>query len=531
MCGVAAAIGWEDAETVLRRMIEGVRHRGDVTDALVAPLPNTAMCTRRLRIVDAERGAQPKLSYDGRILVCFNGEIYNHAELRRELEAMGVRFGSESDTELLATALSVWGAGALPRFSGMYAFVAFDLHRNDFLAARDPLGVKPLYVIQSETAFLFCSEIRPLLEASETGEVMLLPPGYLLTKTLCAPFTTPFSKPASPLVRRSPQTLDALLSDAVASRIPADLPYALMFSGGIDSTLVAHYAREVRDAPAYFLGGPSSPDYEYAARYADQTRLELRETPMPDSPQDIEPLIDAVIEAVEAFEPCIIRPGLCSHVLSERISADGFRVALCGEGADELFAGYAPLEAAFADSEETGAFVREQYLTGMNRSNLQRLDRCGMRFGLEVREPFLDSAVIEYALGGDRATHVDLEPGGPRGKRALRALYDLHPDTLPAAIRDRRKTPFSEGAGMEQSRLRSPCVELAEAAISDRDFEDGRRAFADYALNDKEELYCLRKLAAVMDISRVPHLKGRLLLRMPDTVDVSALKEDILVAK
>src|SRR5665213_1434970 len=149
MCGIAVAVDWHDADATVRQLIQGILHRGDITDPLVSPRPDTAMCTRRLRIVDGEHAVQPQLSYDGRILVAFNGEIYNHAELRRELEALGAVFKTCGDTEVLASALSVWGAGALQRLNGMYAFVALNLATGDLLAARDPAGVKPLYLIQS----------------------------------------------------------------------------------------------------------------------------------------------------------------------------------------------------------------------------------------------------------------------------------------------------------------------------------------------------------------------------------------------
>lgn len=155
MCGIAVAIGWDDAEYTVQRLIEGLRHRGDVTDPIVRPLPGLAMGTRRLRIVDAEHAAQPQSSFDGRTIVAFNGEIYNHAELRRELVSKGIVFRTNSDTEVLASSLRAWGPRALQRINGMYAFVAIDATNGEFLAARDPLGVKPLYLIQSERGYLF----------------------------------------------------------------------------------------------------------------------------------------------------------------------------------------------------------------------------------------------------------------------------------------------------------------------------------------------------------------------------------------
>ena len=128
---------------------------------------------------------------------------------------------------------------------------------------------------------------------------------------------------------------------------------------------------------------------------------------------------------------------------------DGFRVALCGEGADELFCGYPPLEVAFHQSDADGRPVRDECLDLMHRVSLQRVDRCSMRHQVETREPFLDPSVVKYALNVDAAALVREVDGQPRGKAALRDLYDLHPDKLPAAIRDRTKVPFGEGAGLD----------------------------------------------------------------------------------
>jgi asparagine synthase (glutamine-hydrolysing) len=169
MCGIAVAFGWEDAAATVRSLIGAILHRGDITDPVFSISPTIAMGTRRLRIVDGAHAMQPQLSFDGRIAVSFNGEIYNHDPLRVELEALGVPFRTRSDTEVLANALGVWGANALSRLNGMFAFVAIDIASGEFLAARDPLGVKPLYLIQSGPAFVFCSEIRPLLETVEAG--------------------------------------------------------------------------------------------------------------------------------------------------------------------------------------------------------------------------------------------------------------------------------------------------------------------------------------------------------------------------
>ena len=514
MCGIAVAIDWDGAEAAVRGMIKGLAHRGDVDDPVLSPAPDTAMGTRRLRIVDAERAVQPQVSFDNRYVVVFNGEIYNHEILRRELEGLGAVFRTESDTEVLANALRVWGAGALARLVGMYAFVAFDVKTHEFLAARDPMGVKPLYVILSPRGFLFCSEIRPLLAAAEFGEVMLVPPGHVLTRRALEPFVRLGPKPGGPRAADDPASLDRLLQASVHARIPPDLPFATFFSGGIDSTLIAAYAAAVRpDAPGYFLGGPEAPDYAYAARYADRTGYDLRVVSLP--PEDAVSLIGAVVGVAETFEPGVVRDALCVYLLSRRAHRDGFRVALCGEGADELFAGYVPLEAAYAEGAACGDPVRGQCLDQMHRSNLQRVDRCGMRFGLEVRTPFLDRSVIAYALQLDPAALVRETDGHPVGKQPLRALFNVHADRLPREIAVRAKMPMHRGTGFDVTQRDSPWTRHADAAISDQEFADGQREFAAFDLRTREELLYLRHLAETLDVSRVPHLRARLRLNFP----------------
>lgn len=531
MCGIAVALDWDDAEATVRRLIGGLAHRGDTDDPVVSPLPSCAMATRRLRIVDPGHAAQPQVSFDNRIVVSFNGEIYNHDEIRRELEALGATFQTESDTEVLASALSVWGARALARLNGMYAFVALDLRDGHFLAARDPLGVKPLYLMQSGRGHVFCSEIRPLLAAVPEGDVLLLPPGHLLTRAHCARFKTIRTDQSRLPTSDDPLALDRLLAAAVHRRLPPGLPVALTFSGGIDSTLIAHYARQLRpDAPGYFLGGPDAPDYGHAMRYAQMTGLDLRQVPLDDAGRATPDLIQEIVTVSETFEPEVIRNSLCSYLLARRMNRDGYRVALCGEGADELFAGYLPLEVAFADGDASGRFVRDQHLGAIHRTCLQRIDRCGMRFQVEMREPFFDPAVVEYALGlGHGALVQDVE-GHPRGKAPLRALYDLYPGALPVSIRDRAKVSQNEGCGFDPARGQAPWAGYAGRTIPDRVFAEGQKHYARFDIRTKEELLYLDALAGTMDVNRVPHLADRVRLRFPKVKNSESLRPFMIAA-
>ncbi|HLW90012.1 MAG TPA: asparagine synthase-related protein [Roseiarcus sp.] len=522
MCGIAVAIDWDDAEATVRRLVEGVQHRGEITDPIVRLSARTAMGTRRLKIVDGANAVQPQASFDDRIVVSFNGEIYNHEALRRELEAKGVAFRTASDTEVLASALRIWGAGAVERINGMYAFVALDRANGEFLAGRDPFGVKPLYLIQAGAKYLFCSEMRPLLSTVDKGDVMLLPPGHLLTRRNIVRFNPLPITSGATLGRHDPETFDRLLAAAVHIRVPPDLPCAILFSGGVDSALIAHYARQVRpEIPGYFLGDDCAPDYAFAACYADRTGFDLRRVAFDDDDDDesISSRIGDVVEAAETFEPSVVRDGLCSYLLARGIHADGYKVALCGEGADELFAGYAPLELAFAEGDAAGNFVREQCLADMHRTNLQRLDRCSMRFQVEAREPFLDPTVVGYALQLPASALIRRSNGAPMGKAPLRSLWDLYPESLPPLIRDRRKAPMHIGSGLDLSQKNSPWIAYAEREISDREFADGRKRFAAFDLRTKEELLYMTKLAGVLDVTRAPHLTARPRLKFPASQD------------
>ena len=150
----------------------------------------------------------------------------------------------------------------------------------------------------------------------------------------------------------------------------------------------------------------------------------------------------------------------------------------------------------------------------MHRANLQRVDRCSMHFQLEIREPFLDQAVVSYAAGLDKSALVKRSgKAAPVGKAPLRALYDLYPSQLPISIRDRDKMLFNEGADGDVEG--SGWLDLFEQALSDADFRDGQRQFAAFGITTKEELFYIRALAARMDVNRIPHLRGRLRLDMP----------------
>jgi asparagine synthase (glutamine-hydrolysing) len=163
---------------------------------------------------------------------------------------------------------------------------------------------------------------------------------------------------------------------------------------------------------------------------------------------------------------------------------------------------------AFFNDEIEGRAFRDECLQLMNRVSLQRIDRCSMRHQVEMREPFLDPAVVTYALGLDAAALVNEVDGLPRGKAPLRDIYDLY-SGLPRSIRDRAKIPFGEGAGLDVAPQDSTWKRRFNDVISDAELLDGRVEFSEFNIQSKEELHYIRHLNQVMDISRVPHLRDR----------------------
>ena len=169
-----------------------------------------------------------------------------------------------------------------------------------------------------------------------------------------------------------------------------------------------------------------APDYPFAAEYADRVGLDLRMVPFEADSDDVFSLIGQVVEVTESFEPNLVRGAVCSLMAAEQMHRDGYRVALCGEGADELFCGYPPLELAFQEDEPEGRAVRDECLSLMHRISLQRVDRCSMRHQVEMREPFLDPSVVRYALGLDAGALVqDVERAAARQGAVARSLQSL----------------------------------------------------------------------------------------------------------
>ncbi|HVM69063.1 MAG TPA: asparagine synthase (glutamine-hydrolyzing), partial [Gaiellaceae bacterium] len=366
MCGICGLAAPGGAERALVETMSGTLvHRGPDSAGVHVDGP-VALAARRLSIIDLETGDQPLGNEDGSVTVVQNGEIYNYRELRAELERAGHRFRTRGDTEVLAHAYEEWGERFPERLRGMFALAVWDARRRRLLLARDRYGIKPLYVREEGGALAFASELRALprgevdldaLEAflafnSVPGPLSIfagtrkLLPGHLLVwedgRTRVERYARPAPAAAGEVRRESADELAAelrdRLRDSVRAHLVADVPVGVLLSGGVDSSLLAALAAQETTEPVrtFSIGFEegSFDERDDARRVAERYGTTHRELVLRPDAALVLPVL------AEAFdEPFADSSALPTYLVSE-LAAQDVKVALSGEGGDELFGGY-----------------------------------------------------------------------------------------------------------------------------------------------------------------------------------------------
>jgi len=380
MCGIAGIVHYRDGAPVAKQDVESLRdeqrHRGpDDAGLWTSADGRVGFGHRRLAIVDlSPLGHQPMLTDDGRFAITFNGEIYNFRQLRRELEGRGHAFRSTSDTEVLLHGYREWGLSLLDRLRGMFAFALYDAERRETLLARDPMGIKPLYVADDGRRLSFASEVQPLRRV--VGDGGLDPEGlatFLLWGSIAAPRTLyrgiralppaawlrvrdgvvegpiPYWRledelagPASPSPGEAGEALRAALLDSVRQHMVADVPVGAFLSGGVDSSALVGLMSEVLSEPVrtvtLSLDVPELDESRLAAMAAALYRTDHHDVPI-----RIEEVRERVGDAVRALDQPSI-DGINTFFVSEAAAKTGLKVAVSGVGGDELFGGYSSFE-------------------------------------------------------------------------------------------------------------------------------------------------------------------------------------------
>ncbi|QDU63324.1 Asparagine synthetase B [glutamine-hydrolyzing] [Planctomycetes bacterium Pan216] len=443
MCGFACL--WKvDDEALARRMIEKIEHRGpDATQVYRAANVPAIMAHCRLSIIGPSDGSQPIYSNDN-ILVA-NGEIYNYADLRAILgeSAFETRSDSETILHLFRSNQLRW----LSKLDGMFAFVLATPDR--IIAARDPLGIKPLYVARLGDGFAFSSELKAF-DGLGLSHVEAVGPGEMFDSLEGNRRWFRISHGAAS--EEAGFQLDAVcrelrltLEDAVRKWMVADVEVGSFLSGGLDSSLIAALAARSIDRPlkTFSVGLEGSPDLLAAQRVADHIGSE--HDTLAFSAADVAKVLPHVIYHLESADIDLVRSAIPTH-FATTLARRHVKAVLTGEGADELFAGYT-YHHQYANSPRELADELTRSLTSMHNINLQRVDRITMAQGLEARTPFLDRDLIEFAQSIPASLKMRIvdESSGKTVEKWI--LREACRDLLPADLVWREKAQFDEGTG------------------------------------------------------------------------------------
>lgn len=493
MCGIAAVFGEgaEQARVMLGEMLDTMHHRGpDESDVLERH--GAALGHKRLAIMAPDDGMQPIPNEDGAAWIVCNGEIYNHEFLREQVLGEHHSFARGSDSEVVLHLYEQLGTAAAAELDGMFAFVIADWREGDAViyAARDPLGIKPLYYGHtSDGALVFASELKSLYGCAHdirefpAGHWYRTGDGFVRYEIVGAPAPAEMF-PAAGYDAEIEAGVRASLENAVRKWLMSDVPVGVLLSGGLDSSLVSAIAVRELAGPvdSFCVGTAGSADLPAARDVA--AHLGTRHHEHEFTGQELWDALPDVIYHLESFDPSLVRSAIPCHFVS-RLAAQHVKVVLSGEGADELFSGYDYLQ--LIDDEE--ALQRElvRVLNSLHNINLQRLDRMSMAHALEGRVPFLDRDLVSFALR--IPARLKATSDGRMEKHILRSAF-TGSGLLPDHILWRTKEEFSTGSGAADA-IEVRVQREISADELDREQRRVRRAYG-LEIRSRQELHCFR---------------------------------------
>jgi len=529
MCGIAAIIGNKsDYRIDLLKSLSKIKHRGNSYDEIEV-FNGCALGANRLEIIDRENGRQPKTNEKKTIFAIQNGEIFNYKQIQKDLTKKGHRLQTNCDTEVLTHLWEEYGVKMIDKIdSEMFAFVIYDKEKHDFFVARDYLGVKPLYYAYDKNNGLhIASEIKQLVQFDDIAEVKEFPAGhYMLNGT----FKQYYKITSSNKFKKKTEVknkLKKLIEDSVKKRVQTDLPIGVFMSGGVDSSLIMELAsRYHNDVTALILGKIGSSDFENAVRLCKERGYKYKII----SPEiNYKAELNDLIYYLETYEPHIIRHSFANNQISKVVSRLGFKIVLVGEGSDELFAGYNEFTKLSEKNINKGC---EFLLKSMSKGNLMRIDKPAMRYTIEVRCPFFDKKIVDYALNIDGKLKIKKTDHRITVKSIFREVAS---DYLPKYIAFRYKAPFANGAGLNigfnYKNEDGELARLAHQSVSDKELDGYKKKFPEYNFTKKEEILYF-KIFLKNKFNKFKEDKYRLLV-MANLIDVDKdLKnKKILVAE
>ena len=497
MCGIVGIFQVKEQSQELRqkalRMSQKIRHRGPDWSGIYSG-GSAILAHERLSIVDPESGGQPLFSPDKKQVLAVNGEIYNHQEIRRKY-AGKYEFQTGSDCEVILALYRDKGIDFLEDLNGIFAFALYDEENDEFLIARDPIGVIPLYIgCDADGTLYVASELKALEGFCEHYEPFL-PGHYYWSKD---PGMKRYYKRdwfSYDAVKDNTASVPAIhdaLTDAVKRQLMSDVPYGVLLSGGLDSSVISAIAEKFSEhrieddskTKAYWprlhsfaVGLKGAPDLAKAKMVADHigtVHHEINYT--------IQEGLDAirdVIYFIETYDVTTVRASTPMYLLARVIKSMGIKMVLSGEGADEIFGGYLYFHKAPSAKDFHEETVRK--LSKLHLYDCLRANKSLSAWGVEGRVPFLDKEFLDVAMRTNPEAKIC--PGQTMEKRIVREAFA---DMLPAEVAWRQKEQFSDGVGYSWI---DTLKQITSEAVTDEQMAHAAERFPINPPKNKEEYY------------------------------------------
>ncbi len=497
MCGIVCAFdinsNSDEVRSNVLRMAKKVRHRGPDWSGIYSN-EKAVLAHERLAIVDPTSGKQPIISDDGNKVIAVNGEIYNHIDLR-ERHTPDYNFKTESDCEVILALYQKKGIDFLNDLNGIFAFALYDSSNDKYLIARDHMGIIPLYIDwDKQNIFYVSSELKSL--EGVCNKIELFPPGHYLDSSdgklikWYIPNWTLFDS-----VKDSETKIKLIhdsLSAAVKRQLMSDVPYGVLLSGGLDSSITSALAKKFaskriesndqQDAwwpqlHSFSVGLERAPDLKAAKIVADHIGTIHHEINF-----TVQEGIDAIRDVIyhlETYDVTTVRASTPMYLMARAIKSLGIKMVLSVEGADELFGGYLYFHKAPNSKEFHEETVRK--LDKLHKYDCLRANKSLAAWGIEGRVPFLDKEFIDVAMGIN--PEDKMIKNGRIEKWVLREAFK---DYLPESVLWRQKEQFSDGVGYSWI---DSLKELVSKEVSNSDFENASKIFPINPPQNKEEFY------------------------------------------
>ena len=497
MCGIVCAFNLKGNNDEIRsnvlKMSQKLRHRGPDWSGIYSS-KNAILAHERLAIVDPTSGKQPILSEDGLKVIAVNGEIYNHKNLKNTLIS-SYNFRTESDCEVILALYENKGFDFLNDLNGIFAFALYDSSKDRYLIARDHMGIIPLYMgWDDDNIFYVSSELKSL--EGVCSKIELFPPGHYLLSDSSE--LIKWYKPkwiSHDSVKNSETSIKAIhdsLSAAVKRQLMSDVPYGVLLSGGLDSSITSALAKKFaskrvesddkQDAwypqlHSFSVGLKDAPDLKAAKIVADHIGTIHHEINF-----TIQEGIDAIRDVIyhlETYDITTIRASTPMYLMARAIKSLGIKMVLSGEGADELFGGYLYFHKAPNAKEFHEETVRK--LDKLHQYDCLRANKSLAAWGIEGRVPFLDKEFIDVAMNIN--PEDKMIKNGRIEKWVLREAFK---DYLPESVLWRQKEQFSDGVGYSWI---DSLKELVSKEVTDNDLKNASDIFPINTPRNKEEFY------------------------------------------